>query len=193
MAVGSFSNFQFVTIAVAELGGHIHFVDREDVAVFVNKLAPGRFTWRKYPEFIDLGSIGDALRDAKKNKNGALLLGDNTKGWMLTPLGVTWIASLELASLQIATENHSRKKSLGASQGIEAARLRGTQAYQRYLTNSMEQITLQDFYQFARVNEYFQTKAREKRYAIIENAVTGNDDLNELWVRLKQRFSEEMT
>lgn len=192
MVINNFSNSQFVTLAVAELGGHTQFVDREDVAVYVNSIAPGKFTWRKYPEYIDLDSVGVALRDAKKEKNGGLLLGNNTKGWMLSPSGVKWVASLELETAEISYESHSRKKSLFASQEIEAARLRGTQAYQHYLAKSLEQITLQDFYQFARVNEYFQTKAREKRYAIIENAVTSDDDLNNLWLLLKQKFPEEM-
>lgn len=44
------SNNEIVTLAVFLLGGDSHCVDTEDVAVKVNEIAPGRFTWRKYPD-----------------------------------------------------------------------------------------------------------------------------------------------
>ena len=89
-----YSNYEIVVIAVALLGGESEVIDREDVAVKVSSLAPGRFSWRKYPDQIDLDSVGVALRDAKKSKNGALLVGDNTSGWMLSRNGVKWITSV---------------------------------------------------------------------------------------------------
>ena len=61
-----FSKPELVTIAVALLGGDTMYVDREDVAIKVNDIAPGQFNWRKYPERIDLDAVGGQLRTAKK-------------------------------------------------------------------------------------------------------------------------------
>ena len=86
-----FSKPELVTIAVALLGGDTIHVDREDVAIKVNDIAPGQFNWRKYPERIDLDAVGGQLRNAKKNQNGGLVVGNNTKGWMLSPAGLKWV------------------------------------------------------------------------------------------------------
>jgi hypothetical protein len=64
--------------------------------------------------------------------------------------------------------------------------------YQLFTEGKTEAITIQDFYQFARINEYFQTKSRWKRYTIIENAVLDHDILTEIWQFLKGKFEKEM-
>ena len=83
-----FSKPELVTIAVALLGGDTTHIDREDVALKVNDIAPGQFNWRKYPERIDLDAVGGQLRNAKKPQKGGLVVGNNTKGWMLSPAGL---------------------------------------------------------------------------------------------------------
>ena len=91
-----FSKPELVTIAVALLGGDAMHVDREDIALKANDLAPGQFNWRKYPERIDLDAVGGTLRTAKKPQNGGLVVGNNTKGWMLSPAGLKWIKTVDL-------------------------------------------------------------------------------------------------
>jgi hypothetical protein len=193
MQIDDFSNPELVTMVVALLDGDVEYVDREDIAITVNEIAPGRFNWRKYPERIDLDAVGTALRDAKKPKNGALLVGDNARGWMLSPAGLKRIKALDLGTVQDAPSIKYRKDSISANQEAECARLRSTQAYRLFIDGKSETITLQDFYQFARVNEYFQSKARQRRYAIIENAVVDDEVLSELWDFLKEKFMEEVT
>lgn len=193
MQISDFSNPELVTITVALLDGDVEYVDREDIAIRVNDIAPGRFGWRKYPERIDLDAVGIALRDAKKPRNGGLVVGNNTRGWMLSPAGSKWIKGLELDAIQGGQSINYRKDSISANQEVECARLRGTKAYRLFNEGKFEVITLQEFYQFARVNEYFQTKARQRRYAIIDNAVIDNEILSKLWDLLKKRFPEEMT
>ena len=63
MLVDGLTNAELVVIAVAMLGGHSRYVDREDIAIAVNGIVTGRFNWRKYPERIDLNVVADALRD----------------------------------------------------------------------------------------------------------------------------------
>ena len=192
MRIGDFSNPELVTVTVSLLGGDVEYVDREDIAIRVNDVAPGRFNWRKYPERIDLDAVGGALRNAKKPQNGGLLVGNNTRGWMLSPAGLEWIKTLDLGAVQDAQLIKHRRASIAANQEAECARLRSTKAYRLFVDGKSKTITLQDFYQFARVNEYFQTRARQRRYAIIGNAVVDDETLSELWGLLKKRFIEEV-
>lgn len=62
----SFSNHEIVTLAVYLLGGEAKVIDTEDVAVKANEIAPGRFTWRKFPEQINIENVRTFLSDAKK-------------------------------------------------------------------------------------------------------------------------------
>jgi len=192
MRIHSFSNPELVTIAVAFLDGDVEPVDPEDVAVKVNDIVPGRFGWRKYPEWIDLGAVRDALRDAKKPQKGGLLVGSNARGWMLSPAGLKWIRATDLSAFQDAQSVQHRKDSIFASQESECKRLRATKACALFIDGKSEAITLQDFCEFARVNEYFQKKARQRRYAVIDNAVVDDEALSRLWDLLKERFTEEM-
>jgi hypothetical protein len=193
MRIDDLSNPQLVTIAVALLGGETGYVDREDIADKVNNIAPGRFNWRKYPERIDMVTVVVGLRDAKKPRNGGLLVGSNREGWMLSPAGLKWLRTLDLSTVQSVQSVKHRKDSIAAAQEAERARLHITRAYELFSKGRPEEITPQDFYEFARVNQYFQTKARQRRYTIIENATIDDGTLFELWDYLKERFPEEMT
>jgi hypothetical protein len=73
------SNIEIVTIAVYLLGGDSKYVDTEDIAFKANELAPGRFTWRKYPEQINIDNIRKRLSDAKSENKGGYLLGSFKK------------------------------------------------------------------------------------------------------------------
>jgi hypothetical protein len=73
--LGQLANHEIVTLAVYLLGGEAHKVDTEDIAKKSNELAPGRFTWRKYSDQINIEHIRAFLSDAKKPKNGAYLTG----------------------------------------------------------------------------------------------------------------------
>lgn len=192
MRVDDLTNPELVTLAVGLLGGDVAYVDREDVAVRVNDIAPGRFGWRKYPERIDLDAVGVALRDAKKAKNGGLIVGSNKWGWMLSAAGSKWVRSLEVDAVEDAHSIKHRKASISANQEAERARLRNTRAYKLFIDGEVEAITLQDFYQFARVNEYFQSRTRERRCRVIANAVADDETLYEVWDFLEKRFGEGM-
>jgi hypothetical protein len=81
---------EIVTLAVYLIGGDQHAVDTEDAAIKAHELAPGRFSWRKYPEQINLELVRVYLSDAKKPEKGELLLGSGRTGWSLTKNGLSW-------------------------------------------------------------------------------------------------------
>ncbi len=88
--VKALSNHEIVTIAVYLLGGDTQRIETEDIAVKSNVLAPGRFTWRKYPDQINIENVRTFLSDAKKPKNGSYLLGAGKDGWILTEAGLAF-------------------------------------------------------------------------------------------------------
>jgi hypothetical protein len=80
-----------VTIALSELGGAQRPVDTEEIAVKAHELAPTAFSWRLYPELINLELVRVALVDASRPKSGSTVRGKGRGGWMLTDDGVAWI------------------------------------------------------------------------------------------------------
>ena len=187
-----FSNPELVSIAVYLLGGDTYPIDREDIAIKVNEIAPGRFCWRKYPQYIDLDAVGVALRDAKKPKNGGFLVGNNSEGWMLSPIGLKRFRNIDFSLIDRSEFPQYRRDSISANIENEAIRLKSTRAYHLYLAGDLEKIGLQDFFQFVRINEYFHGKSRSRRISVIDNAVVDDEDLLDLWNLLKNKFSKEI-
>jgi hypothetical protein len=81
---------EVVALALYVLGGGGRVVDTEDVAVRAHELAPGRFSWRKYRDQINLELVRVALSDARKRENGGLVTGTGRSGWSLTAAGQRW-------------------------------------------------------------------------------------------------------
>lgn len=85
-----------MTLAVYLLGGRDRFVDTEDVAMKTHELSPGRFSWRKYPEQINLELVRVRLSEAKSEAHGALIRGSTPRGWTLTAKGLEWASSVSV-------------------------------------------------------------------------------------------------
>ena len=184
------SNLQIVTLAVSELGGATKAVDIEDVAIRAYEISPEKFSWRKYPERIDLRVVQYALKDASSSRNGEPLLRGSVKhGYMLTPIGLEWIEDNQHVNLD-HLQSSSRKQSTADKLSIEQARLLTSIAFVKFESNKFEEIKFSDFQEFARVNDYFPEHVRQKRYVVIENAVRGNPKLEELWTLLIDKFVE---
>src|ERR1700758_717640 len=83
------SQVEVVTLAVYRLGGAQRAIDTEDVAIEAHRIAPGRFSWKKYPDQINLELIRVFLSDAKKDEN-ELVIGSGRVGWRLTQRGLKW-------------------------------------------------------------------------------------------------------
>jgi hypothetical protein len=84
------ANHEIVALAVYLLGGSTKPIETEDIAVKANQMAPGRFTWTKYRNQINLEIVRVYLSDAKKPSKGAYLDGSGNEGWSLTPRGLAF-------------------------------------------------------------------------------------------------------
>ena len=83
--------FELTAMAVYLLGGTTRAIDTEDIAKKCHELAPTLFSWQKHKDQINLELVRVSLSDAKKQKNGALLIGSGREGWRLSTSGLNWI------------------------------------------------------------------------------------------------------
>ncbi|MGI8551904.1 MAG: hypothetical protein ACR2PL_14130 [Dehalococcoidia bacterium] len=151
------TQFDLVTLAVYALDGHLHPVDMEDVAQKVDKLAPGVYRWRKYPDQIDLVRVRRSLYDALRRENPHLS-GSEKKGWMLTPAGLTWVrqeGQRFLEGTSVPVQRQERHGSVREEERWkrERARILMTPAWQRW-QQGLREIAEQDASEVFRIDAY---------------------------------------
>lgn len=87
------TNSDLFLFALYRLGGAGQYVDVEDVFIEMWKMAPERFSWRKY-EYPHYKIAHDALSDItkpRKHQSDLLLRGADGLSRQLTAKGVTWV------------------------------------------------------------------------------------------------------
>lgn len=184
------SNLQIVALVVFKLSGATKAVDIEDIAIQAYEMSPDRFSWRKYPEQIDLRVVQYALKDASSERKGTPLLKGSVKhGYVLTAFGLEWVEENQSVDSD-SLSSVSRKQSTIDKLSLEEARLMKSAAFMKFTAGVIEDITFADFQEFSRVNDYFPDHVRQKRFAVIENAVQGNSKLEDLWTFLVEKFVE---
>jgi hypothetical protein len=145
------SNHEIVTLAVYLLGGDTQYVDTEDAAVKANELAPGRFSWRKYRDQINIENVRTFLSDAKKQKNGGYLRGAGKDGWLLTESGVafakTRVAGLEAVDLSRDRLSVKERKWLQH----ERARMLSSEAFTKFTAGMADAVSMQEAESFFRL------------------------------------------
>lgn len=180
------SNVEILTLVVYQLGGAIEPIHLEDAAIKAFELAPKKFSWIKYEDQIDLRIVQYALSDACK-KDINYLRGASKQGYMLTEIGLEWAKNFD----DKKSSTKSRKSSPSDLIIKEQIRLKNTQAYKKYVSNNKKDISVIDFREFTRVNEYFPIHIRKQRYTKIDNAVKDDTDLKKLWDFIKKKYSEK--
>lgn len=183
----SYTNVELVTLAIYLLGGSANAIDVEDIAVESYKLAPKRFSWKKYPDQIDIKIVQYSIQGACKDKPG-YVNGGAKFGYMLTKAGLSWA---EKINSQAEEGKKPRKFSSVDLLEKERYRLAKSQAYIKFINGRSEEINNVEFREFTRVEDYFPKNVREEKYAKIENAVRDDGNLVATWKFLKEKFSEE--
>jgi hypothetical protein len=174
------ANHEVVTLAVYLLDGATRPVDREDIAVKANELAPGRFAWRKYPAQISLEIIRVALTDAKKEKNGSYLAGRGDEGWVLTERGLDFARSM-IESVQEVDLSRGRRSDRDARWlAAERSRLLSSDAYREAREHGVDAVTTQAADAFFRVDEYVVGPAREQKVVRVLDAFGDDPELGEV-------------
>jgi hypothetical protein len=139
------------------LGGRDRFVDTEDVAMKAHELSPGRFSWRKYPEQINLELVRVRLSEAKSDAHGALIRGSTPRGWTLTAKGLDWATGVAADPAALAPDTGGARERGGSVDAQrsdrERARLTGSAAWTKW-PNQASGITASDAQEVFRIDSY---------------------------------------
>jgi len=175
-----FSNHQIVTLAVYLLGGDSRYVDTEDIAIKANEIAPKRFVWKKYPDQINIENVRTFLSDAKKEKNGAFLMGSGKKGWILTGRGIQFAKRarerLDIVDLTRARLTNSDKQWLHR----ERTRMLSSTAYKKSQTSGINSVMLEEIKAFFRIDDYVSDRARKLKITRALNMFGDDPELGEV-------------
>lgn len=152
-----------VVLAVHALGGDRKSVDTEDIAVKSHELAPGMFTWQKYPGQINLELVRVNLSNAKKKTYGTLLTGSGREGWRLSARGLNWVTSnakrLLKGGLQWSAESRTAGSVDTMRKRREKKRLLASRAWETW--HDSKPISVRDARALFRIDEYSTGKMSE--------------------------------
>jgi hypothetical protein len=155
-------------------------VDSEEVAVKANELAPNRFSWRRYPNQINLEHVRVALSDAKKPEWG-LVNGIGNTGWGLTQTGHKWASEVEKKLSKLSLSNSRKPKSEGPRvenrRRAELGRLKGTSAWRTWNENRKE-LTKAEAEEVYRIDTYTEGDMRERKITRLMDLFSDNQEIN---------------
>jgi hypothetical protein len=176
------ANHEIVTLAVYLLGGDTQRVDTEDIAVKANELAPGRFTWRKYRDQINIDTVRKRLWDAASATKAEYLAGSEKQGWILTTAGLKF-ATTNIASIG-STDLSKDRLGLKEKQWLRSERVRMlcSEAYTKAESGRTDAVTVQEAEEFFRIDAYVTGEARDQK---IIRALTAFGDDKELGEAVK--------
>ncbi len=173
------SQVELVTLAVFLCGGDTHAIDTEDIAVKVNELAPGRFTWRKYPEQINLELVRTYL-SAAKGRSG-YLSGVGKAGWTLTPKGLAWVKTEGQALLSQDTSRRRAELKGGSIDEVrwrrERDRVLVTSAWKRW-SQGHRDILERDAEEVFRIDGYAIGRTRDMKIARLRKMFDDDPELS---------------
>jgi hypothetical protein len=189
------SQVTVVTLAVYLLDGHLHPVDTEDAAIKANEIAPGRFTWRKYPDQVNLELVRVYLSAAKREEYGRLVSGSGRSGWTLTPAGKAWAES-EGTRLLGGTLGRRRSERSGGSVDEarwqrERARVLASEAWAKWQLRQNDKITLRDAEAVFRIDTYAVGRTRHLKVARITETFGDDPELAPFIAALRQLVLDE--
>lgn len=177
-------NDQVTLLALLQLGGASRAVDTEDIALAADKLAPGRFRWRKYPEHIDLGLVRNGLQDARKL---GLTAGGALKGWTLTDEGRHQIEALAVPAIRdVARERVSLEQRAWMTR--ERSRLLKEPAFLRAVKEGVGALTEREILKLFRIDEYVPADKRAARLKQFSSAFSDDGDLGPMISAMERRI-----
>ena len=156
----SLANHQIVVVAAFLAGAQSDSADTEDIAVKANELAPGRFSWRKYKDQINIDTVRKRLWDATKPEKGAYLIGSEKSGWRLTKAGFDF-ACRYVRSSSVAQPTKTRASQVErAAQTREVRRMMNEDAFKKLRNDGAAAVTRSEAERFFRVDDYVTGKSR---------------------------------
>lgn len=195
----SLRSYLVASLALYECGGATEAVDTEDVAIAANRIAPGMFAWRKYPDQVNLELVRVALSDAAKEKNGSLVAGRGRTGWSLTQAGLQWCEQNSRLVKAASLDGLERRRTAGSIDqkrlDREKARVESTAAWEQWLQDREgAELTLVAVRELFRIDHYADTRTRQLKMNRLHEMFGDDEDLGpfiEAAARLARDEGEE--
>ena len=169
MIKNKLSNQEIVTVAIYMLGSGIGTFDIETIAIKADELAPGRFRWKTRPDLISDSNTWDALSNARKK--GYILqqaAQKNTDSYLLTEIGIKFsenniskIKNFDQSKMRIPVSKEIYENTKN--------RLIVTEAYQKAKNSKENEISIREFNQFFRLNDYMKNSQKVEKIQKIKN------------------------
>lgn len=193
----SVSNTDIVLVVLDDLGGAERRVNIEDIAEVSWQRVPARFSWPKLQRYPDLDAVDVTLRAAKKNER--LVTGSKRDGWMLTAAGVERSAErrdivaafIERSGHAGRTENRRERGGASSSTTKRLADLKSSAAYQKYMGDQSEEISVYDFMAFFNINQYMPEHKYKTNRQALENLARHEPDILSVAKHLDERFGAD--
>jgi hypothetical protein len=182
-----FANHEIVVLALYLLGGESGPVDTEDIAVKANEIAPGRFSWRKFPDQINIDTVRKRLWDAMKTEKGALLVGSEKDGWVLTENGMRF--GQQNSKTVMGDMPPKERLSLREKQRrrVEYDRILAHETFAKAKLSGIGSITPQEAEAFFRIDDYVIGAARQRKVQRLLNAFCSDPEISSIIKRLSEK------
>lgn len=185
------NNAQIAVLAAYLAGASKGHADTEDVAVKAAELAPGRFSWRKYPDQINIETVRKRLWDAASEKMGRLLTGSERDGWLLTEAGLKFCQehSEELNKTGEGQVRLSQREQAWATR--ERVRMQAEVAYKKWLDGRPDEIQHVEAERFFRIDDYIVGDLRRSRISRARDIFAADGEMskaiNEIAEKVRDR------
>jgi hypothetical protein len=169
-------NHELVVLAAYLAGAQSASADTEDIAVKANDLAPGRFSWRKYKEQINIDTVRKRLWDASKPEKGGYLIGSEKSGWRLTKSGFDFAKKTMRGMKSSFSDKTRTTQNERSAQTREIKRMMNEDAFRKFSQGMAPSITKSEAERFFRVDDYVTGKSRTakiERFKIIASKNKG--------------------
>jgi hypothetical protein len=187
------STRELVTLALYRLGGAQRAIDTEDVAMEAHRIGPGWFSWKKYPDQINLELVRINLVHAKEN---GLAIGLGRTGWRLTQKGLKWAEQAQKTSGPFAAERtraESRSGSVDEQRWRrERSRIIATRAWQLWTSGSRD-IPADEAKQVFRIDSYARGELRETKITRLRAMFSDDQELAPFLDHLIEGLNRETT
>jgi len=171
-----YSNSDIAVMAVYKWSGALRYVHLEDIAISAAELSPRRFSWKKYPDQINLEAVRLALKNELSAPEGRVT-GGIRDGWMLTPIGLTWcLRNAEVGDAQALLDSIHK----------EADRAKKTAAFTKTIENREKEVSKTEVEAILRINEYSAARNRRERATALANAAMLDSELKYVLITLKR-------
>jgi hypothetical protein len=187
------STREVVTLALYRLGGAQRPIDTEDVAMEAHRIGPGWFSWKKYPDQINLELVRINLVHAKEN---GLVIGFGRTGWRLTQKGLKWAEQVRKTSgdfVSARTRAESRSGSIDEQRWRrERSRIVTTRAWELW-KSGIRQIPAAEAKQVFRIDSYARGGLREMKITRLRAMFSDDLELAPFLDHLIDHLNREVT